>query len=111
MKFFLSWGCLLIIALAAPIALPAGGGTIRNELEINYGKEPMLCFAGESCFIFSSPYLSSSKLCRINLGSPLNVIRIWENEKGQKWIQVKQNYYGDHFSFFPSQPKRGWINV
>ena len=111
MKFFLRWGCLLIIALAAPIALPAGGGTMRNELEVTCQNGRMLCFAGESCFIFSSPYLSSSKLCRVDLGSPLHVLRIWENEEGQKWIQVKQNNYGNNFSLNSRALKRGWINV
>ncbi len=111
MKFFLRWGCLLIIALAAPIALPAGGGTIRNELEITCRKESMFFFAGGSCFIFSSPCLSSPTLCRINLGSPLHVLRIWENEQGQKWIQVKQNSYGNYFSLNSNELKRGWINI
>ena len=109
MKFILRFGCLLIIALAAPIALPAGGG-MRDELEIKYGKNQLLCFAGESCFIFSSPDLTKSPLCKVALGSPLNVIRIWQNEKGQKWIQVRQSY-DNSLNLNSSKPHRGWINV
>ena len=109
MKFIIGWGCLLIIALVAPIALPAGGG-IRDELEIIYTKKPFLCFAGESCMLFSSPYISASILSKVDLGAPLNVIRIWQNEQGQRWIQVKEHYF-DYLGLKSDKPKRGWINV
>ena len=91
MNFILRWGCLLIIALAAPIALPAGGG-MRDRLEIKSLDKTISCFAGESCFLFASPYLSSAPLCKVDLGSSLDIIRIWQNEKGQRWIQVRKSY-------------------
>ncbi len=109
MKFILRWGCLLIIGLAAPIALPAGGG-VRDKLEIEYSKEPLLCMAGQSCYLLSSPYFLASKLYRIKLGSPLKVIRIWQDQQGEKWIQVKQSYYNDLY-LNSSKSKRGWIHV
>ncbi len=109
MRFILRWGCLLIIALAAPIALPAGGG-MREKMQIKYSTDPFICLAGESCFLFSSPYLTSSTLGKVDLGSQLNVIRIWQNEQGQKWLQVRQSYNA-YFDINSEKAKRGWINV
>ena len=109
MNFFLRLVCLLIIGLAAPIALPAGGG-FRDKLEIEYSKEPLLCMAGQSCYLMASPYLLASKLYKIDLGSPLKIIRIWQDQQGEKWIQVKQNYDNDLY-LNSSKSKRGWIHV
>ncbi len=109
MKFILRFGCLLIIALAAPIALPAGGG-MRDNLEIHYSKERIGCFAGKSCFLFSSPDLSAATLCKVDLGSPLKVIRVWRNDKGQNWIQVKK-HYNRFLSLNSNTSHRGWIHV
>ena len=81
-------GWLLGIALLAPVALPAGGGS-RNKTQIMYTKSTELSFAGDSCFLLKSPSLSSPTLCRLNLSTPLKVIRIWDNNDGNRWIQVR----------------------
>ncbi len=109
MNFFLRWGCLLIIGLAAPIALPAGGG-FRDKLEIENIKEPLICMAGQSCYLLSSPYFLASKLYKVDLGSHLKVIRIWQDQQGEKWIQVKETY-NNHLFKNPRKSKRGWIHV
>ncbi len=108
MKFFLHWSCLLIIALFAPIALPAGGAVSKDD-EIIYTKKSIYYFAGESCFLLSSPYSSSPTVCKVELGTPIDIIRYWTNNNGQTWLQVKQST--NSFIFRKSNPSRGWINA
>ena len=40
MRTFFHWGCLLSLALVAPIALPAGGAS-KTKVEYNNGKEDL----------------------------------------------------------------------
>ncbi len=109
MRFFLRWGCLLIFGLMAPIALPAGGG-IRDKFNIVDGKISDLYLAGDACFLFPSLSLIYSSLAKIQLGTPLKVIRYWEEEGGNIWLQVK--IIRQDLSYTRrSNPSRGWINV
>ncbi len=108
MRFFLHWGCLLIFALVTPIALPAGGG-VRRKAEVIYTKGNDFGFAGDSCFLVASPFLKSPSLCQIKLGTPLRVIRFWENEDGKKWIQVQRSSI-NLIDFHASSANRGWIH-
>ena len=82
----------------------------RDKFEIKSLDKTISCFAGESCFLFASPYLSSSPLCKVDLGSSLDVIRIWKNDKGQRWIQVRKSY-DNPFYLNSLKPQRGWIHV
>ncbi len=109
MRFFLNLGCLLMLALIAPISLPAGGA-IQRKTEIISHESTKLCLAGNSCEILSSPYLLAPKLCKFSLGTPLRIIRLWHSVEGSRWVQVQlrsPNAFG-----LPSvKPTRGWINV
>ena len=109
MKFFFHWGCLLIFALVAPIALPAGGAN-RKRTEVVYSKGKELCYAGDSCSLKSSPYITSSPLRTIQLGTPLKVIRAWQDENGKNWLQVKLSTF-ELINLPNSSANRGWINV
>ncbi len=109
MKFFLHWGCLLIFALVAPIALPAGG-VRRDEMKIVINKEVQFCFAGGSCELLTSPYSSAIALRKISSGTPIRIIRFWNSHEGDQWaqVQLKNTNFVD---FSSSSPSRGWINV
>ena len=109
MRFFLHWGCLLIIALVAPIALPAGGGD-KRKVEVEYLKAKDLSFAGDSCFLLSSPFLSSPSVCEIKLGTPIRIIRLWENEHGERWLQVEKSTM-NFIDQKTNSANRGWLNV
>ncbi len=108
MRLFFNWSCLLLIALVAPIALPAGGAQ-RIDQEFFYEKQKEFNFAGDSCFLLSSPSFSSPTICHIKLGTPVRIIRYWENEYGETWLHVQASKYGliDIDSPFSM---RGWIN-
>ena len=105
----LHWGCLLIIALFAPIALPAGGA-IGGETEVVSNKETKSCFAGDSCAILPSPSFSAFPLRSIALGTPLRILRIWHSHDGDRWVQV-QLKNSDLIQLPSSTASRGWINV
>ena len=109
MRFVLHWGCLLILALFTPIALPAGGAT-GGQTEVISSKSTKICFAGDSCEIFPSPSFSSSSLRSITLGTPLTILRIWNCDNGDRWLQVQLQT--SDFMLLPSSTvRRGWINV
>ncbi|KGG36007.1 hypothetical protein EV11_1031 [Prochlorococcus sp. SS52] len=100
---------MLILALVAPIALPAGGAN-RNKNECVYSQSKGFYFAGDSCFLLSSPSLKASSLRNLEVGTPLKILRIWENEEGESWAQVKLlNYNLDDIS--TQEVARGWISV
>ena len=109
MRFILHWGCLLILALFAPIALPAGGATGAKR-EIVSCRSSKLCFAGDSCKIFTNPSFSASTLRSIPLGTPLKILRIWHSDNGVQWLQV-QVQKSDLTLLPSSTANRGWINV
>ncbi|WP_036919823.1 MULTISPECIES: SH3 domain-containing protein [unclassified Prochlorococcus] len=109
MKFCFHWGCLLSLALFAPIALPAGGAT-RSKLEISNSKEMEFFIVGNSCVLRTSPHISAPSLFTLELGTHLRVIRLWHPEEGNSWLQVQLPNLGliDRPSL---STRRGWINV
>ncbi|WP_269621970.1 SH3 domain-containing protein [Prochlorococcus marinus] len=109
MSSIFRWGCLLIFALIAPIALPAGGGN-RSKIEIIQSQRfEEIFFANESCILFSDPSLISKPLREIQPGTPVKVVRVWVNESGQNWMHVK--LATPDFIEIPSSVIRGWISV
>ena len=99
-----------MLALVAPIDLPAGG-SIRREKEVI--KDQLVrnfCYAGDSCELYSSPYSKAAKLRHISLGTPLRIVRSWNSADGNTWLQV-QVQSPDLTSLSSSKATRGWINV
>ncbi len=107
MRASFHWCCLLMLALIAPIALPAGGGE-TSEIKIKSGKMIEFCFAGDSCEILSSPSSSGVSLRKIALGTPLQILRVWNSYDGKRWILVQSS---EQITFSSSTPNRGWIRV
>jgi len=61
-------------------------------------------------FIKSSIFSSSPSLCELKLGTPLRIIRFWENEDGRRWIQVEKSNI-NLIEINPSSANRGWVNA
>ena len=103
----LRWGWLLGVALMAPAALPAGGAQRRlPPVRRQEGKSPLL--SGDGCMLLSSPLVEAPVLRRLELGTPLQMLRHWRGEDGRDWIQVQVSPgQGLPPSF---QSMRGWLH-
>ena len=103
----LRWGWLLGVALMAPVALPAGGAQRRLlPVRRQEGKSPLL--SGEHCVLRSSPMVEAPVLDRVELGTPLQLLRQWRSDDGRDWIQVQVMLgRGTPASV---QSLRGWVN-
>ena len=104
----LSW-LIVFFGLFTPLDLPAGG-VYRSKIDSLQIETSNRFFAGNNCYLKSSPSANSKALRLMPLGTPLRVIRSWENKaRKDSWIQV------EIISFLPLQSilesSRGWINV
>ena len=101
------WSWLLAVALLAPAALPAGGAERRQpEVRRRDGDGPLIS-AGHEC-LHTSPSVSAPSLRRLDLGTPLRVLRRWRCANGHEWLQVQvASCPGTDQA---GQPQRGWLN-
>tara|TARA_Y100001968_G_scaffold32028_1_gene24665 strand:+ start:144 stop:482 length:339 start_codon:yes stop_codon:yes gene_type:complete len=103
---FIIWIWLLGISLIVPTSLPAGGSQKSNihHRENNIGS-PLIAF--KQFNLLTSAINDSSILTKVKVGTPVNVLKIWETDQNGKWLLV--NVLSDH----PNQffYKRGWINI
>ena len=105
---FFHWTWLLCIALLAPVALPAGGAEksppqIRRRADF----EPLL--ATSECFLRGSPCKAAPIIADLTVGTPLKILRFWNNSKGQSWLHV-------HVLSFDSKSgcsscSQGWLDL
>ena len=103
----LRWGWLLGVSLFGPVALPAGGAERRlPQIRRQQGKGPLL--SGSNCLLHSSPLVAAPALRRLEIGTPLQLLRRWRSEDGSDWIQV-QVASGSGLSASVEQ-QRGWIH-
>ena len=102
----LIWTWLLGIALIVPTTLPAGGAQ-KSTIEHRENKIGSPIIALKEFNLLSSVSEKSSILTRVNIGTPLQVLKVWDSAENGKWLLVNvlsQNSY----QFFN---KRGWINI
>ena len=92
----LRWGAVLAFALFGPIGLPAGG-TERRALEVRRRapSDPLLSAARECLQV--SPDRRAPSLVTLSAHVPLRVLRRWDGQDGDRWLQVKAG------------SRRGWI--
>ncbi len=102
------WGCLLGVALIAPVSLPAGGAERRNP-EIRQRERSGPFLLSESCVLRSSPYVEAPSLSTLEVGTPLRILRCWHSPDGNSWLQVKIPF--SEFVGLDSQARRGWVSV
>ena len=103
---FIIWTWLLGISLIVPTSLPAGGSQKSNihHRENNIG-EPLIALNDFNLFSSASNY--SSVLTRVQAGTPVNVLKVWDSTESGKWLLVNvmsQNFYQLFY-------KRGWVNI
>ena len=103
----LRWSWLLGVSLFGPVALPAGGAERRvPQIRRQQGSDPLL--SGDNCLLQSSPLVAAPALRRLEIGTPLQLLRRWRGEDGSHWIQV-QVASGSALSAAVEE-QRGWIH-
>ena len=103
---FIIWTWLLGISLVVPTSLPAGGSqkSIIQNRENNIGT-PLIAFKDFN--LLSSASSDSSIINRVEAGTPVNVLKVWDSNDGRRWLLVdvlSQSYYQLFY-------KRGWIDI
>ena len=103
---FIVWSWLLCIGLVAPASLPAGGAqeSIIQHRRNHIGS-PIIAL--KEFNLLSSASNDSSILTKIQTGTPVNVIKVWNAEDSNKWLLVNvlsQDFY--HLFYI-----RGWVNI
>jgi len=103
---FIVWTWLLGIALVIPTTLPAGGAQQSNiQHRKNNIRSPIIAF--KEFNLLSSASDNSSILTRVEAGTPVNVMKVWESSDNGKWLLVNvlsQEFY----QFFY---KKGWVKI
>ena len=103
---FIAWTWLLGIALVVPTALPAGGAqkSIIQHRESNI-RSPLIAL--KEFNLLSSASNNSSILTSVRAGTPVNILKVWDNNDGQKWLLVNV-LSQDFYQFFY---KKGWVKI
>ncbi|MGC6482882.1 MAG: SH3 domain-containing protein [Synechococcus sp.] len=103
----LRWSWLLGIALLAPATLPAGGAD-RRQPEVRRRSAGGPLISGGQDLLQAAPHVHAPALRRLDLGTPLQVLRRWRGENGQEWLQVQVTAPAgaDH----PAKARRGWVH-
>jgi hypothetical protein len=93
---------LLGFALAAPAALPAGGGERRLPELRRRGSEgePLISVGG--CRLRCAPQWRAPLLARVDTGVPLRVVQQWVSPQGCRWLRVEASGQA-------GRPARGWL--
>ncbi len=103
---FIIWIWLLGISLVVPTSLPAGGSQASTiEHRKNNIGSPLIAFKDFN--LLSSASDNSSILTRVQVGTPVEVLKVWDTTENGKWLLVNvlsQNFYQLFY-------KRGWINI
>ena len=103
---FIVWTWLLGIALVVPTTLPAGGAQ-KSNIQQREKKIKSPIIALKEFNLLSSASNNSSILIKVKVGTPVNVMKVWETTDNGKWLLVNvisQEYY----QFFY---KKGWVNI
>ena len=103
----LRWSWLLGVSLLGPAALPAGGAERRlPQVRRHQGSGPLL--SGDHCVLQTSPRVVAPALRRLEVGTPLHLLRQWRSDDGRDWIQV-QVATGSALPM-AVEGQRGWIH-
>ncbi len=108
MRALFRWSCLLGFALLAPAALPAGGGERHLPLiRRREASDPLI--AKDGCSIFVSPFAVAPPLRQLKDGTPLKVLRSWQDQDGSFWLYVQ--VLSKKADFLNTSCGRGWLNA
>ena len=103
---FIIWTWLLGISLVVPTSLPAGGSqeSIVQHRENKIGS-PLIALKDFN--LLTSASANSSILTRVQSGTPVSVLKVWDSKDTGKWLLVNvlnQDFYQLFY-------KRGWVNI
>ena len=103
---FIIWTWLLGISLVVPTSLPAGGS---QKLIIQHRENNIesTLISLKDFDLLSSATLNSSIVSRVDSGTPVDVLKVWNSNDGGKWLLV--NVLSQNFNQFFY--KRGWVNI
>ena len=103
---FIVWSWLLCIGLVAPTTLPAGGAqeSIIQHRRNNIGS-PIIAL--KEFNLLSSASNNASVLTRVNHGTPVNVMKVWDSNDSGTWLLVNVLYQDFYQLFY----RRGWVNI
>ena len=103
---FIVWTWLLGIALVVPATLPAGGAQKSNiQQRENKIKSPIIAL--KEFNLLSSASNKSYILTKVEQGTPVNVMKVWDSNDTGKWLLVTV-LCKDFYQLFY---RRGWVNI
>ena len=103
---FIVWTWLLGIALIVPTTLPAGGAQ-KSTIQYRKNNIESPIIALKEFNLLSSASEKSSILTKVKVGTPVNVLKVWDSTDNGKWLLVtilRQDLYQLFY-------KRGWVNI
>ena len=100
---FIIWTWLLGISLVVPTSLPAGGSqkSTIHQRENNIGS-PLIALKDFNLLSSASNY--SSVVTRVQAGTPVDVLKVWDSSNCGKWLLVNvisQNFCQLFHNFLP----------
>ncbi len=103
---FIVWTWLLGIALVVPTTLPAGGAQKSNiQHRENNFRSPIIAL--KEFNLLSAASNNSFILTKVEAGTPVNVMKVWNSSDSGKWLLVNVLNQDFHQFFY----KKGWVNV
>ena len=103
---FIIWTWLLGISLVVPTSLPAGGSQ-KSIIQHRENNIESTLIALKDFDLLSSATLNSSIVSRVDSGTPVDVLKVWDSNDSGKWLLV--NVLSQNFNQFFY--KRGWVNI
>ena len=103
---FIIWTWLLGISLVVPTSLPAGGSQ-KSIIQHRENNIESTLIALKDFDLLSSATLNSSIVSRVESGTPVDVLKVWDSNDSGKWLLV--NVLSQNFNQFFY--KRGWVNI
>ena len=103
---FITWIWLLGISLVVPTSLPAGGSQ-KSIIQHRENNIESTLIALKDFDLLSSATLNSSIVSRVDSGTPVDVLKVWDSNDSGKWLLV--NVLSQNFNQFFY--KRGWVNI
>ena len=100
------WIWLLGISLVVPTSLPAGGSQ-KSTIQHRENKIGSQLIAFKDFNLFTSASNNSSVLTRVQAGTPVDVLKVWDSNSTGKWLLVNVLNQDSYQLFY----KRGWVNI